>query len=66
MTISKLSAADAQQLFCVAELLLWFGLDRAADFVFAALEAECPPRRATAPPAPGQRCSGAKASVELT
>ena len=40
MTNSKLPTGDTQLLFRVAEQLLWCGKDRAADFIFAALETE--------------------------
>jgi hypothetical protein len=42
MTNIKLPTGDAQLLFSVAEQLLRCGKDRAADFIFAALEAEEP------------------------
>lgn len=40
MTNTKLPADDVQLLSGVAELFLWQGWDRAADFIYAALEAE--------------------------
>ena len=40
MPTTKLPADDVQILDGVAELLLWFGWDRAADAIYATIEAE--------------------------